>query len=64
MSDGDEEAADEGVPGQEQGDRADGEEVRRNDEAASKTTRRVIKTTTKELSDHQKYLVKQVHRHM
>ena len=39
------------------------DEVGQNDEAVSKTTRRVIKTTT-ELSDHQKYLVKQVHRHM
>ena len=64
MSDGDEEAADEGVPGQEQGDQAEGEEVRRNEEAASRTIRRVIKVVNKDVSDHQKYIVKQVHGHM
>ena len=37
VSDNEEEAADEGEPEQGQGDQAEGEEVRRNDEAASKT---------------------------
>ena len=64
MSDDEEEAVDEGEPEPVQGDQAEGEEVRRNDEAASKTTRRVIKVVIKDVTDRQKYLVKQVHRHM
>ena len=64
MSDGDEEAVGEDVPEQAQGDQAEGEEVRRNDEAASKTIRKVIKVVIKNVSDHQTYIVKQVHRHM
>ena len=45
-------------------DQAEGEEVRQDDEAASRTTRRVITVVNKEVTDHQKYLVKQVHRRM
>ena len=64
VSDDEEEAVDEGEPEQVQGDQAEGEEVRRNDEAASKITRRVIKVVIKAVTDRQTYLVKQVHRHM
>ena len=62
MSEDDEEPVDGEIPGQ--GDQAEGEEVRRNDEATSRTTRGTIKVVNKDISDHQKYLVKQVHRHM
>ena len=42
---------------------SDGEEVRRNDESASRPTSSVIIVVNKAAS-HNKYLVKQVHRHM
>ena len=48
----------------EQDDQAEGEEVRRNDEAASRITRKVIIVVHKEVTDDQKKMVKQVHRHM
>lgn len=64
VDEGEPEAVDEGEPEPVQGDQAEGEEVRRNDEAASKTIRRVIKVVIKDVTDRQKYLVKQVHRHI
>ena len=64
VSDDEEEAVDEGEPEQDQGDQAEDEEVRRNDEAASKTMWKIIKVVMKDVTDRQKYLVKQVHRHM
>jgi len=64
MSEDLEESDNEDAPAEAVDVQAEGEEVRLNDEAAARTSRRVIKVVNKEIIERQKYIVKQVRRHM